>query len=160
PLMKFFSTRALRASDYVSFRDEKSQALAHQIGFTGTSQVYPDSAYGLEFSPPTRVPSRGCEQSVVGAAPRPYCPPRGYPGEKDQAVYDEVIRQLALFTSWLAEHSYSIGLFGTDIGVDPLAIEDLQAALRKRPHGASGHFAVHDAVKSLHELLATMSGMD
>ena len=160
PLSKFFVTRALRAADYVSFRDEESRALVHRIGFTGESQVCPDSAYSLEVSTPTVASSQGREQSVVGVGPMPYCDPRVDPAEKNQAVYDEVIRKLAMFSSWLVAHSYSIALFGTDIGVDPLAIEDLQEALRKRHHMAAGQYVVNDGVKSHHELVATMSGLD
>ena len=47
-LSKFFARRALLAADYVSFRDGKSRALVHEIGYTGQSVVCPDSAYALE----------------------------------------------------------------------------------------------------------------
>lgn len=37
PLSKFFVRRALLAAENVSFRDDKSQALARKIGFAGES---------------------------------------------------------------------------------------------------------------------------
>src|SRR6202007_1479080 len=83
--------------------------------------------------------------------------PRVYPGEKDQFVYDEFIRKVAIFASLLAAHSYSLALFGSDIGVDVLAIEDLQMALRNRHGVTTSQF---NAAESIYELLATMSAMD
>src|SRR6266446_5962125 len=53
PLSRFFVRRSLRAADYVSFRDEESQELVHDIGFAGESQVCPDSVYSLEVSTPS-----------------------------------------------------------------------------------------------------------
>jgi polysaccharide pyruvyl transferase WcaK-like protein len=160
PLSKFFVTRALLAADYVSFRDKESRALAYEIGFTGESRVCPDSVYSLEVTSPSLSSLGEREQSVVGVAPMPYCDPRVYPAEKDQVVYDEVIRKLAGFGSWLVAHSYSLALFGTDIGVDPLAIGDLQVALRNHHHMAAGQYIVNDSVKSLQDLLATIAAMD
>jgi polysaccharide pyruvyl transferase WcaK-like protein len=160
PLSKLFVTRALRAAEYVSFRDEASRALVHDLGFTGKSHVSPDSVYSLAFSSPTVAALRSSQQPVVGVAPMPYCDPRVYPGEKNQAAYDEVIRKLAMFSSWLVAHSYSLALFGTDIGVDPLAIEDLEVTLQKRHRIAAGQYVVKDGVTSLQQLLATISGMD
>ena len=49
PLSKGFIRGALFLSDYVSFRDEKSRALVHDIGFTGRTHVFPDSVYGLDL---------------------------------------------------------------------------------------------------------------
>jgi polysaccharide pyruvyl transferase WcaK-like protein len=43
PLSKFFIPKALRAAEYVSFRDKPSQDLATEIGYTGKSYVCPDN---------------------------------------------------------------------------------------------------------------------
>ena len=51
-------------------------------------------------------------------------------------------------------------MFGTDIGVDPLAMEDLRVALLSRHGITSSKYSVNQPVKSAHDLLATMSGMD
>lgn len=154
PLSKFFVRRALLFADYASFRDEHSRELVHQIGFTGRSHVFPDSAYSLDIPAlnvrngnPRRV------KALVGIAPMTYCDPRVFP-EKDQVAYDSFIRKLGLFSSWLIRQGYCLALFGTDIGQDPLAIEDLQGALRSE----SG--IINKAVSSAEELFAQMSSMD
>ena len=157
PLSKFFVNRALHAADYVSFRDGQSRVLAHELGFTGESEVFPDSAYSLEVRAPSTSCSGKRDHSIVGIAPMPYCDPRVDPAEKNQIVYDDLIDKFAMFASWLARHSYSLALFGSDIGVDPLAIEDLRRELRNRYGVATSQY---DSVNSIHELLATMSAMD
>jgi polysaccharide pyruvyl transferase WcaK-like protein len=160
PLGKFFVTRALLAADYVSLRDDKSQALVYKIGFTGESRVCPDSAYGLEVAATNGSPLEGRAQPIVGFAPMPYPDRHEYPAEKDQIVYNELIRKLAIFASWLVGQSYALTTFGTDIGVDPLAIEDLQLALLSHHGITSSQYSVNHSVKSAHDLLATISGMD
>ena len=161
PLGKFFVTRALLASDYVSFRDEKSQVLVEEIGFTGESRVYPDSAYALEDATTNGSPLERCAQPIVGFAPMPYPGPRDkYLAEKDHIVYHEFILKLASFAAWLADQSYTLTFFGTDIGVDPLAIEDLQTALLSRHGVATPQYIVNKPAKSTHDLLATISGVD
>ena len=160
PLSKFFVTRALLAADYVSLRDDKSRALVYEIGFTGESRVCPDSVYGLEVATTNGSPLERRAQPIVGFAPMPYPGPRGYLAEKDQIVYDEFIRELANFASWLVGQSYALTIFGTDIGVDPLAIEDLQMALLSHHGITSSQYSINHSVKSVHDLLATMSGMD
>jgi polysaccharide pyruvyl transferase WcaK-like protein len=160
PLSKFFVARALLAAHYVSFRDHQSKTLAHKIGFFGESQVFPDIAYSLEVPAPSTSSSGRREQSIVGFSPMPYCDPRVYPAEKDQVVYDDFIRKLALFASWLVRHSYSLALFGSDIGVDPLAIEDLQIALRKHEDATTSQYVINDSVNSIEELLSAMCAMD
>jgi polysaccharide pyruvyl transferase WcaK-like protein len=158
PLSKFFVTRALLAADYVSFRDDKSRALVYKIGFAGEGRVYPDSAYGLEIATANGSPLGRRAQPTVGFAPMPY-PDARYPTEEDQVAYDEFIRKLAIFASWLVGQSYALTIFGTDIGVDPLAIEDLQMALLSHHSIPSSQYSVNHSSKT-HDLLATISGMD
>jgi polysaccharide pyruvyl transferase WcaK-like protein len=160
PLSKFFARRALLSADYVSFRDDKSQALVHEIGFTGESRVCPDNVYGLEVATTNGIPLERRSQPIVGFAPMPYPDPLGYPTEKDQIAYNAFIGKLASFASWLVSRSYALTLFGTDIGVDPLAIKDLQRTLLSHHGIPSPQYGVNHSVKSVHDLLATMSGMD
>jgi polysaccharide pyruvyl transferase WcaK-like protein len=72
-------------------------------------------------------------------------------------VYRDVITRFAMFASTLVERSYPITLFGTDIGSDPAAIEDLREQLRD-------HHSVdtrpYEPVYSLDELLRQMSALD
>jgi len=163
PLSKFFVTRALLAADYVSLRDDKSRALVYEIGFTGESRVCPDSVYGLDVATTNGSALERRAQPIVGFAPMPYPDPDPggyYPVEKDQIVYDEFIRKLAIFASWLVSQSYALTIFGTDIGVDPLAIGDLQMALLSHHGIPSSQYSVNKSAKSTHDLLATMSRMD
>jgi polysaccharide pyruvyl transferase WcaK-like protein len=160
PLSRFFVTRALLAADYVSLRDDKSRALVYEIGFRGDSRVCPDSVYGLEV-PMTNGSSLGRPaEPIVGFAPMPYPDPRECLAEKDRIVYDEFIQKLAIFASWLVGQSCALTMFGTDIGVDPLAIEDLQMALLGHHGVTSSQYRVNHSVKSVHDLLGTMSEMD
>jgi polysaccharide pyruvyl transferase WcaK-like protein len=161
PLSKFFARRALSSSNYASFRDEASSTLVRRIGFEGRSPVFPDSAYGLEIpalsgSGDTRAPGT----PIVGLAPMPYCDPRAF-HEKDQRVYASFIRKLALFASWLVRNDYRVALFGSDIGTDPLAIEDLHEVLRADPKLAQRSQSVIDEpVLSVEQLLDKMASMD
>ena len=162
PLSKFFVRWALRTSDYVSLRDDKSRALVYEIGFSGESRVCPDSVYGLEAATTNGIPLERHSRPIVGFAPMPYPDPdpRGYQAEKNQIVYDVFIGKLASFASWLVSRSYTLTLFGTDIGVDPGAIKDLQRTLLSYHGISSPQYDVNHSVRSVHDLLATMSGMD
>ena len=161
PVGKFFVTRALQAADYVSFRDDKSQALVRQIGFAGESRVYPDSVYALEGATTNGGPLERLARPIVGFAPMPYPGPRDeYLAEKDHVVYGQFMLKLAAFASRLLDQSYALTFFGTDIGVDPQAIEDLKTALLK-DHGVSAsQYDVNCSFTSAYDLLKTMSGMD
>jgi polysaccharide pyruvyl transferase WcaK-like protein len=159
PLSKFFARRALMAADYVSLRDNKSRSLVYEIGFAGGAQVCPDSAYSLEVATTNGSPLEKCAEPIVGFAPMPYPGPRWHSAEKDQVVYDEFIQKLAIFASWLVGKSYAVTIFGTDIGVDPSAIGDLQMALLSRHGIGPSQYSVDHSVKS-GDLLATMSRMD
>jgi len=161
-LSKFFVRRALLASDYVSLRDNKSQMLIHEIGFTGESQVRPDNVYGLDFATTKSNARARQSQSIVGLAPMPYPDPvvGRHSAEKDQIIYEAIIRKLAIFSSWLIDKSYTLTFFGTDIGVDPLAIEDLQTALLSQHGIPSSRYSANLCVKSTPDLLASMAEMD
>lgn len=157
PLSKYFVSRALRVADYVSFRDVKSQELSRRIGFAGRSGVSPDSVYALEPSELGVNAPTSRNRLTVAIAPLPYCNPRTDPAEKDQRQYDDFIRKMAAFSAHLHRHSYALMLFGSDIGVDPLAIEDLQKALQERHDHTSVQAA---SVDSIEELLRSISKCD
>ena len=158
PLSKFFVRRALLSADYVSLRDHQSQTLIRGTGFGGECEVFPDSAYSLEVATAEDSAGETGRQSIVGLSPMPYPDPdpNGCLTEKDQIVYDALIRKLAGFAAWLVSGSHGLAFFGTDFGVDPPAIRDLQRALSDH-HGISG---VDHPVRSVQGLLATISGMD
>jgi polysaccharide pyruvyl transferase WcaK-like protein len=155
PLTKFFVNRALYAADYVSFRDQPSQILARTIGFQGKSKVFPDNVYSLE-APPCVVDVSKRGKTVVGIAPLAY-PSRSFSTAEQKTLYDDVIEKFAFFASSLTRSSYSIELFGTDVGEDPVTIEDLRAVLLDRYKIAAPPYG---AVKLVPEMLKGMSAMD
>jgi polysaccharide pyruvyl transferase WcaK-like protein len=157
-LSKFFITRALVASDCVSLRDDKSRTLVREIGFRGESRVSPDSVYGLEIARANGAPLERASRPIVGFAPMPYPDRRERP--REQSIYDEFIRKLATFGSWLTSQSYHLTIFGTDIGVDPFAVADFERALVCDHGVASSQYSITVSAKSTHALLGTIAAMD
>ena len=159
PLSKFFVKYALFLGDYASFRDEKSGALVQQIGFTGRTHVSADCVYGLDL--PALNTSRSGEPGgpVVGVSPMAYCDPRVY-WEKDQGVYENFIRTLALFGSWLIRNHHRLRLFSTDIWFDSQTIEELKMALNNDPCIAGSRPIIHEPIAATEELLSQLSSLD
>jgi polysaccharide pyruvyl transferase WcaK-like protein len=157
PLSRFFVARSLSAADYVSFRDAQSEILARQVGFSGKSQVYPDNAYLLGPSP-LSISMDAQRRPVVGLAPMPYpfCDPREF-ASGHQEMYDNYIARFAIFASALVKESYSLKMFGSDVGADASAIEDLRRVLRNRHNIATPPYEPVDSVEGL---LSTMREMD
>ena len=158
PLSNFFVRRALFLADYVSFRDEKSRALAGKIGFTGRSEVFPDAVYGIEI-PVAQPPAKIGRAPVVGFAPMAYSDPR-VDRNADPSVYIRLIDSMGQFGAWLVEQSYSLKLFCSDIGVDPPAVEDLYAMLRIHSGAKSAQSITTPSIKSNADLFQAVSSMD
>jgi polysaccharide pyruvyl transferase WcaK-like protein len=156
-LGRLFVKRTLSAADYVSFRDQPSQMLAQKIGFTGKSEVFPDNVYSLEL--PARVTGRRRKEfrRIVGVAPLAYPVKSEFCNPEEREIYDNVVATLARFASSLARHSYSLELFGTDIGEDPAVIEDLRRTLRERHDIATPSY---QPLQLVNDLLLRMSAMD
>jgi len=83
-----------------------------------------------------------------------YCDPRVY-WDKNQGVYDHLIRNFATFGAWLAQSHHHIALFSTDIWFDSQAIQDLAVALN---HNSSP--VMREPITGLDELLSQMSSMN
>jgi polysaccharide pyruvyl transferase WcaK-like protein len=158
PLTKFFVLRALNAANYVSFRDEPSQALARRIGFQGKSCVFPDNVYSLDLDLSLKSVSSVNRNGkpVVGIAPLAY-PSRSFHIANHKAEYDALIQKFAAFTSSLLQSGYDVELFGTDVGEDPATIEDLRTVLRDRYDIRTRPYSPTPWVD---DLLRNMSGMD
>jgi polysaccharide pyruvyl transferase WcaK-like protein len=157
PLSKLFARWALDAADYVSFRDDQSRMLASQIGFKGSGQVFSDCVYIREAPAPKTAIQGHAGQLTVGIAPMPYCDPRVDPAERNLVIYQAFIDKLAIFTSSLIRNSNLLTMFGTDIGVDPLAIKDLQLSLL---HHHNLPTLDYQTISTVDELLARMSALD
>jgi polysaccharide pyruvyl transferase WcaK-like protein len=157
PLSKFFITRALLVADYVSFRDEESQALARKIGFAGSSHVFPDNVYGLEISALCAAGPKRRDQPLVGLAPMNYPVDPPFDAKKDKIIYEGLVAKFATFASLLSRRSYWLAVFGTDIGADPAAVRDLRAKLETDYHIST---QLSEPIQSLEKLLLRMSAFD
>jgi polysaccharide pyruvyl transferase WcaK-like protein len=155
-LSKFFVTHALFAADYASFRDEESQILARNIGFTGKSYVFPDNVYALKTPLPIRDYPKRRDQPVVGIAPMDYPVDPLFDVRTKKIIYEDLIARLAKFASILNRSSYLWTVFGTDIGVDPAAVQDLRMSLQNEYEIATSY----ESVTSLNDLLLKMSELD
>jgi polysaccharide pyruvyl transferase WcaK-like protein len=129
-LVKLFSIASLKAANYVSFRDARSQGLVRKEGFKGDGSVVADSAYLIDIPQPAPSSVKR-EKPVVGIAPMPYpfCDPQEIPSGHQQ-IYEDYIGKFAAFAASVVKSSFSIELFCNDVGVDPRAIEDLRKVLR------------------------------
>jgi polysaccharide pyruvyl transferase WcaK-like protein len=158
PLSKFFIASALSAAEYVSFRDEPSRELAIQVGYRGPGKVFPDCAYGSGLEPPAAAVLTS-KKVVVGVAPMmyPYCDPRDFESKDLKGIYDDYQAKFSAFTCDLVDRSYSVQMFGSDLGSDPEAIEDLRNLISKNRDDISLPTA---HVDSLQSLLVAMAGMD
>jgi polysaccharide pyruvyl transferase WcaK-like protein len=157
PLSKFFITRALLAADYVSFRDEESQVLARKIGFTGPSHVFPDNVYGLAISALHAGGPKRRDQRLVGLAPMNYPVDPPFDANKDKIIYQELVARFATFASLLSRSSYRLAVFGTDIGSDPAAIQDLRTKLEADYHICT---PLYEPIQSLENVLLRVSTFD
>lgn len=156
-LSKFFVVRALRMADYVSFRDNQSQELAADLGFTAKGYVFPDNVYSLEAAS-SNFSAKPANHPIVGVAPMPFpfSDLLKYPSNA-QAIQDELLDKIATFASLLVSQSYSIKLFGSDTKADPPVIEELRQILLNR-HDIS--MPEYIPLESVGELLSRMSTMD
>ena len=163
PLSKWFARRALRLANYVSFRDQRSRALVLAIGLVCAGEVFPDTVYSIDVdasdvevtAPITRRP--GMQPMVVGIAPMPYHDPRAS-FEKDQAAYDRYIALMGDFTAWVVGQGHRVVLFGSDIGIDSFAIDDLETAARQR--GAPAQAITKAGIESVDDLFTQIATMD
>jgi len=158
PLAKWSVRKALSLADYISFRDAQSSKLIESIGFKGQSQVAPDCVYALEFSAPPASRTSAQEGPLVGISPMAYCDPRVY-WQKDSAVYERFIHNVACFGDWLGRNHCRLALFTTDIWFDLRTIREVDALLEST-NRHPGPRRVKYEIAELNELLSTMLSMD
>lgn len=158
-LGKWFVKSSVRLADYVSFRDADSRKLIEKIGFTGKTQVSADCVYALDPPAPYAHNASRQEEPIVGFSPMAYCDPRVY-WQKDQAVYEGFVRNLASFGGWLGQNHYRLALFSTDIWFDSQTIEDVRAALRTVNGDMQSRLVKHEPITGIDGLLSQMNSMD
>jgi polysaccharide pyruvyl transferase WcaK-like protein len=160
PLSKFFVRGALACAHYVSFRDERSRALARSIGFRGPAHVFPDCVYALESRSLDMRTARRREKTSVGLAPMPFYDPRSVYPAKDQGLYDNFIHTLSSFGKWLVRNNYELTLWCSDIGVDPPAIEDLRISICGQIASSDQDYLAIPTIKTIEDLLRVMWSLD
>ena len=157
-LAKFFCRATLSLAAYRSFRDAESKQKVEAIGVTGELHVFPDLAFTLE-----RVGGTGTATDrnlrAVGVSPMAYCDPRFWP-IKDLSAYQDYLKKLSSFVSWLLEDGYKVVLFATQIRMDRMAIGELKAlVLEQAPLNL--HARLSDAkLDTVDECLALLSNLD
>jgi len=155
PLAKWFIKSALALADYVSFRDDDSRDLVQKIGFTGQSQVSADCVYALDSMPSGDRDATERVYPIVGISPMAYCDPRVY-WQKDQALYDRLIHNVASFGSWLTANHYHVTLFSTDIWFDSQATKEVNALLRGGNASWQSQSITLQQIVGLDQLLSTI----
>jgi polysaccharide pyruvyl transferase WcaK-like protein len=125
-LAKFFCRTALSLAAYRSFRDVESKKKVEAIGVMGENQVFPDLAFGLQHGDCSGTVADHREPRAVGVSPMAYCDPRFWP-IKDFSLYQDYLKKLSSFVSWLLHEGYEVVLFPTQVIMDSIAIEELKA---------------------------------
>ena len=154
-LSRFLVLRTLRRAEYVSFRDQESRDLVRNLGFKGPASVCPDNVYSFQELPTT---AKGSTGRIVGIAPMPFPfqDQARYPQNAEE-IREVLVRKMAAFASLVANMTFSLVLFGSDIRSDPPEIERLRTALLNR-HGIA--LPEYVPYSSISELLNRMSDMD
>jgi polysaccharide pyruvyl transferase WcaK-like protein len=93
----------------------------------------------------------------VGIAPMNYPLDPPWNPEQKQVIYESIIARLAKFIAIITRRHFSVAVFGTDIGCDPAAIEDLRSRLQKCHKIIT---APYEPVGSVDEVLRRMDEFD
>jgi polysaccharide pyruvyl transferase WcaK-like protein len=157
-LAKFFCRTVLSQATYYSFRDVESMQKAEAIGLIGEKHVFPDLAFALEGEGCIATAPDRQERRTVGVSPMAYCDPRFWP-IKDFALYQDYLKKLSSFASWLLRNGYEVVLFPTQVRMDRTAITELQAlVLEELPSNLHARLSVAN-ICTVKECLALLSGL-
>jgi polysaccharide pyruvyl transferase WcaK-like protein len=158
-LAKVFIKWSVQLADYVSFRDEESQALVRALGIEQETWVCQDSAYALDVCRYKVRNAAAVRKPLVGINPIGFCDPRIWP-KKDAAVYSRYLDTLAEFLLRLSSQGYRLRVFSGERSVDMYALEDLKQRLEGAlPKSVIGSIFVPPSEK-VEDLLTGMSELD
>jgi polysaccharide pyruvyl transferase WcaK-like protein len=153
-LSRWLVTHVARRVDYLTLRDQRSEACLHGLGVgVRPAQVYPDLAFGL-VPPAEQPPRRRC----VGVGLINYFDWRGTPEEKadNRARYEQTMVSLV---EWLLDQGYAVRLLTGDVWDDP-CLERVLETIRVRHPGLGPGQLVADPARDLHELMTQMSDVE
>lgn len=125
---KFFIKHAVSFANYQSYRDESSQRLVEQVGVPGSKLVVPDLAFSLNVAPTGSPAASPCAFPIIGINPVPFFDPIDWPGSS-ALIYDEFVRKLAGFASWLIEKGFAVLFYPTQLKNDPPVIHDIRTVM-------------------------------
>jgi len=151
---------SLRLADRRSYRDETSRKLLRELGISVDGPLCTDLAYGLNYARNlTDQQSRDNRRLVVGINPLPFFDCRYWP-EHNANTYQQYVQTLATFATWLGGRGHKVLLFPTQLRADTLVIQDLKFQMRQRAPIDVGDWLTIRDIRSLEELLSTISLMD
>ncbi len=151
-LSKWFIKGCLVMADYVSFRDDGSRQLIHEIDPRRGGGAVPDLAFsmGPQRGSPARTHS---SRQTVGINPMPVYDSR-YWAQPDAAKYENYVRKLAQFSSALLLRGHPVFFFSTQIR-DELVISDICSHLNSEARSRGDEMVrVASSVEDLMSIIA------
>ncbi|MGD0229490.1 MAG: polysaccharide pyruvyl transferase family protein [Syntrophorhabdales bacterium] len=127
-LGRHFIRSAASHAHYQSYRDESSQKLMEQIGVQGSKLVVPDLVFSLHIAQDGAAAAPSCASPIIGINPVPFLDPMYWPGSSAE-VYDDYVRKLARFASWLIENGFAVLFYPTQLRSDPAVIRDIREVM-------------------------------
>lgn len=156
-LSKYFIRRALKLSDYRSYRDNFSRDKLASMGIARGDFVYPDLVWSLNREKIALEKHTENSKKIVGISPISYLR-HNWP-QKDIQVYEHYIHCLASFIEELVARGYLIRLFRTD-SPDRHAIQELHNLLKKE-NSLDNSLAVKEVnTDTLDKLLYELGSVD
>lgn len=129
---RLFLSMALRLAQYRSYREKYSKGLASALWQrTAEDSVVPDLALSLpssELPPPAGIRPMSQGRTVVGISPIVYARPESWP-DRDRALYERYLEQMAAFMSQLIERGYFLLIVWSSLADKENVVPELLARL-------------------------------
>jgi polysaccharide pyruvyl transferase WcaK-like protein len=158
-LAKAFIKWSVQMADYVSFRDNESQALVNHLDIRRATFVFPDSAYALDALHYVGSGTSAASRPVVGINPIGVCDPRIWP-RQDSALYSRYLDNLAEVLVWLSRQNYEFKIFSAERSVDLYAVEDLKQRLESKLPDKDLLQVCAPPLETVESLMTEMAGFD
>ena len=154
PLGKWFIKRAVKWSDFQSYRDETSICCIQRLGLKVIRPAVPDMVFSLPLEERQPLTNAVRASLVVGVNPIPFNSADYWIGASPE-IYQRYIRIMAGFVGWLVSRGCKVVFFPTQLSLDPAVIGDI------RSHLAKGGYSLDNideaSLKSLEDLCVRTS---
>lgn len=157
PFSRRFVKAALGLADYRSYRDVSSAQYLKAIGFSrGNDRVFPDLAFSLPESVPSRARPMFKRRPVVGLGLMNFSSMYGdnRPGSE---IYQSYMKSMVTLADWLLNRGYDIRLLIGELG-DPSS--EFRSILSERVSADAYSRVIETSVTSVDELLSQVAGTD